>query len=203
MELMRYGAQACVFGSDVQRVLLLLNYLVVGAGAIGCELLKNFAMIGVGAACGCIYVADSDKVERSNLNRQFLFRAEDVGRPKSTTAAEAAVRMNPALRIVAHEYRVGPETENVFNDRFFEQLNGVASAQDNVDGRRYIYSRCVHYCKPLVDSGTMGTKGSIQVVVPFMTESYLSSQDTPETSVPLCTIKCFSQQNRAHSGVGT
>ncbi|KAL1479141.1 hypothetical protein MTO96_034839 [Rhipicephalus appendiculatus] len=191
MELTRYGAQACVFGADVQRMLLAMQYFVVGAGAIGCELLKNFAMMGIGAFSGRILVTDTDKVEKSNLNRQFLFRAEDVGHPKSTAAAEAAVRMNPELRIVAHEFRVGPETENVYNDRFFEQLNGVVSALDNVEGRRYIDRRCVHYCKPLLDTGTMGTKGSVQVVVPLMTESYSCSQDPPETSVPLCTIKYF------------
>ncbi|XP_049268863.1 ubiquitin-like modifier-activating enzyme 1 [Rhipicephalus sanguineus] len=189
--LTRYGAQACVFGSDVQRMLLSQNYLVVGAGAIGCELLKNFAMMGLGACCGCVYVTDSDKVEKSNLNRQFLYRAEDVGHPKSAAATEAAARMNPDLRFIPQEYRVGPETENVYNDRFFEHLNGVASALDNVEGRQYIDRRCVHYRKPLLDSGTVGTKGSVQVVVPCMTESYSCSQDPPEPSVPLCTIKYF------------
>ncbi|KAL1476494.1 hypothetical protein MTO96_018482 [Rhipicephalus appendiculatus] len=182
MELTRYGAQACVFGSDVQRSLLSANYLVVGAGAIGCELLKNFAMMGVGACCGCIYVTDSDRVERSNLNRQFLFRAEDVGHPKSAAAALAVLQMNPELQIFPQEHKFGPETENVYNDRFFAHLNGVVSALDNVEGRRYIDRRCVHYSKALVDSGTVGTKGSVQVVVPFLTESYSCSQDPPETS---------------------
>lgn len=59
-----------------------------GAGAIGCELLKNFAMIGVGAADGQITVTDMDLIEKSNLNRQFLFRPYDVQKPKSSTAAK-------------------------------------------------------------------------------------------------------------------
>ncbi len=47
----------------------------VGAGAIGCELLKNFAMMGVGCSTeGAVYVTDMDIIEKSNLNRQFLFR---------------------------------------------------------------------------------------------------------------------------------
>lgn len=55
--------------------------LQVGAGAIGCELLKNFGMMGVGLKQdgGCIYITDMDLIERSNLNRQFLFRTWDVG----------------------------------------------------------------------------------------------------------------------------
>ncbi|KAL3248001.1 hypothetical protein MRX96_056776, partial [Rhipicephalus microplus] len=163
----------------------------VGAGAIGCELLKNFAMMGLGAACGSIHVTDMDVVERSNLNRQFLFRADDIGRMKSTVAAEAVARMNPEINVISHEDRVGPETESVYNDSFFEGLNGVASALDNIEGRHYIDRRCVYYCKPLIDSGTLGTKGNVQVIVPFLTESYSCSQDPPETAVAVCTIKHF------------
>lgn len=66
-----------------------LNYFVVGAGAIGCELLKNFAMMGIGAEeGGKITVTDMDLIEKSNLNRQFLFRPHDVQKTKSATAAK-------------------------------------------------------------------------------------------------------------------
>lgn len=52
----------------------------VGAGAIGCELLKNFALMGLGAGKeGSVTVTDMDFIERSNLNRQFLFRSQDIG----------------------------------------------------------------------------------------------------------------------------
>ena len=48
----------------------------VGAGAIGCEILKNFAMMGIGASPqGAVFVTDMDIIEKSNLNRQFLFRS--------------------------------------------------------------------------------------------------------------------------------
>lgn len=50
----------------------------VGAGAIGCELMKNFAMIGLAAGEGEVIVTDMDTIEKSNLNRQFLFRPSDV-----------------------------------------------------------------------------------------------------------------------------
>lgn len=51
--------------------------------------------------------------------------------------------------------------------------------------------RCVYYRKPLLESGTLGTKGNVQVVIPFVTESYSSSQDPPEKSIPICTLKNF------------
>ena len=99
--------------------------------------------------------------------------------------------MNPEINIVAHENRVGSETENVYDDTFFELLDGVANALDNVDARIYMDRRCVYYRKPLLESGTLGTKGNTQVVVPFLTESYSSSQDPPEKSIPICTLKNF------------
>merc|ERR1719422_2934256 len=99
--------------------------------------------------------------------------------------------MNPELNISAREDRVGPETENIFTDHFFEALDGVANALDNIDARMYMDRRCVYYCKPLLESGTLGTKGNVQVVIPHVTESYSSSQDPPEKSIPVCTVKNF------------
>ena len=66
-----------MFGREFQKKLGSLRYFIVGAGAIGCELLKNFAMLGIGAGeGGQIYVTDMDLIEKSNLNRQFLFRTK-------------------------------------------------------------------------------------------------------------------------------
>ena len=55
---------------------------------------------------------------------------------KSDTAAAAVKQMNPSIRITGHQNRVGPETERVYDDDFFESLNGVANALDNVDARK-------------------------------------------------------------------
>lgn len=99
--------------------------------------------------------------------------------------------MNPKINVISHENRVGPDTEKTYDDAFFENLDGVANALDNVDARIYMDRRCVYYRKPLLESGTLGTKGNTQVVVPFLTESYSSSQDPPEKSIPICTLKNF------------
>ena len=166
-----------VFGRTFQQKLASLRYFVVGAGAIGCELLKNFAMLGVGCGeSGQIFVTDMDLIEKSNLNRQFLFRPWDVQKPKSQTAAQAVKKMNPGVNVTAYESRVGQETERFFDDDFFAGLDGVSNALDNVDARIYMDRRCVYYRKPLLESGTLGTKGNVQVVIPHVTESYSSSQ---------------------------
>ncbi len=54
--------------------------------------------------------------------------------------------------------------------------------------------RCVYYRKSLLESGTLGTKGNVQVVIPHLTESYGSSQDPPEKETPICTLKNFPNQ---------
>ncbi|NWT76688.1 UBA1 enzyme, partial [Prunella himalayana] len=188
----RYDGQIAVFGAELQAKLGAQKYFVVGAGAIGCELLKNFAMVGLGCGPeGSVTVTDMDTIEKSNLNRQFLFRPWDVTKLKSERAAAAAREMNPALRVSSRTDRVGPDTERVYDDDFFEGLDGVANALDNVDARLYMDRRCVYYRKPLLESGTLGTKGNVQVVIPFLSESYSSSQDPPEKAIPICTLKNF------------
>lgn len=153
--LRRYKAQIAVFGRKFQEALGRSKYFLVGAGALGCEYLKNFAMMGVGTkrSGGQLVVTDMDTIEKSNLNRQFLFRSHDVQKFKSTVAAQAAQRMNPDLNVHAHTNRVGQDTEQVYNDNFFENIDGVCNALDNIDARVYMDRRCVYYQKPLIESG--------------------------------------------------
>ncbi|XP_017106272.2 ubiquitin-like modifier-activating enzyme 1 [Drosophila bipectinata] len=187
----RYDAQIAIFGKKFQEQLADAKWFIVGAGAIGCELLKNFGMLGLGVGKGQIFVTDMDLIEKSNLNRQFLFRPHDVQKPKSLTAASAIQRMNPDVKVTAYELRVGSETEKVFSEDFFGKLDGVANALDNVDARIYMDRKCIFNRIPLVETGTLGTMGNVQVIVPFATESYSSSQDPPEKSIPICTLKNF------------
>ncbi|CAK4030370.1 Ubiquitin-activating enzyme E1 1 [Lecanosticta acicola] len=190
----RYDGQIAVFGKEFQDKIANVKQFLVGAGAIGCEMLKNWAMIGLATGPnGKISVTDMDQIEKSNLNRQFLFRSKDVGKLKSECAAEAVQVMNPDLKgkIEMMKDRVAQDTEHIFNENFWEGLDGVTNALDNVDARTYVDRRCVFFHKPLLDSGTLGTKGNTQVVLPRQTESYSSSQDPPEQSFPMCTLRSF------------
>lgn len=114
---------------------------MIGCGAIGCELLKNFAMIGLGTQNqGKLTITDPDHIETSNLNRQFLFRERHLRKPKSITAASAAISMNPDLkgRIAARLEKVHEGTQEIFSNKFFEGLTLVANALDNIQARRYV-----------------------------------------------------------------
>jgi len=151
-------------------------------------------MMGVASGTkGIIHVTDLDTIEKSNLNRQFLFRAKDLGHFKAEVAAAAVADMNPDLKghIQSKQEPVGETTENVYTQEFFDSIDGVTNALDNIKARQYMDRRCVIYRKPLLESGTLGTKGNTQVVIPDVTESYSSSQDPPEKETPSCTVKNF------------
>jgi ubiquitin-activating enzyme E1 len=189
----RYYSVTSVFGKTFMEQVKKLKLFMVGTGAIGCELLKNFAQMGVGTSPdGCIKMTDMDTIERSNLNRQFLFRSGDIGKLKSEAAKLAILQMNPDVNIESMQDKVCPETEHIFNHEFWENIDIVANALDNVQARLYVDRQCVNYQKSLLESGTLGTKGNVQIVTPLaLTQSYGSSYDPPETGIPMCTLKSF------------
>uniref|UniRef100_A0A8C1ZMX9 Ubiquitin-like modifier-activating enzyme 6 n=1 Tax=Cyprinus carpio TaxID=7962 RepID=A0A8C1ZMX9_CYPCA len=189
----RYDALRACIGESMCLKLHKFRVFMVGCGAIGCEMLKNLALLGVGLSrqSGEICITDPDLIEKSNLNRQFLFRPQHIQRPKSTTAAAATLEINPEMQIDAHLNKVCPATEDIYSDAFFSHLNLVVTALDNVEARRYVDSRSVSNQKALLDSGTMGTKGHTEIIVPYLTESYNSHRDPPEEEIPFCTLKSF------------
>ncbi|KAI3886613.1 hypothetical protein MKX03_031134 [Papaver bracteatum] len=188
----RYDAQISVFGSKIQKKLEDAKVFMVGSGALGCEFLKNLALMGV--CCnqqGKLTITDDDVIEKSNLSRQFLFRDWNIGQGKSTVAASAASSINPSLHVEALQNRASPETENVFNDAFWENLDVVINALDNVNARMYMDQRCLYFQKPLLESGTLGAKCNTQMVIPHLTENYGASRDPPEKQAPMCTVHSF------------
>ena len=188
----RYDAQISVFGAKFQQKLEDAKVFTVGSGALGCEFLKNMALMGVSCGSeGKLTVTDDDIIEKSNLSRQFLFRDWNIGQAKSTVAASAAAAINPKFNIEALQNRVGAETENVFDDAFWENLTVVVNALDNVNARLYVDSRCLYFQKPLLESGTLGAKCNTQMVIPHLTENYGASRDPPEKQAPMCTVHSF------------
>ncbi|XP_019056522.1 PREDICTED: ubiquitin-activating enzyme E1 1 isoform X1 [Tarenaya hassleriana] len=188
----RYDAQISVFGAKLQQKLEDANAFIIGSGALGCEFLKNMALMGVSCGSqGKLTVTDDDVIEKSNLSRQFLFRDWNIGQAKSTVAASAAAAINPRFNVEALQNRVGPETENVFDDAFWENLTVVINALDNVNARLYVDSRCLYFQKPLLESGTLGAKCNTQMVIPHLTENYGASRDPPERQAPMCTVHSF------------
>lgn len=114
-------AGSAYFSNDI----LQKKLLVVGAGGIGCELLKNLAMAGFLD----VEVIDLDTIDVSNLNRQFLFRREHVGKSKAKVASEAALAMRSDMKIV---YKHGSIFENEYDVEYFKRFAVVLNALDNL-----------------------------------------------------------------------
>lgn len=75
----RYDSLRVCVGEDLCRKLAALKLFMVGCGAIGCEMLKNYALLGISVGSGGkITITDNDLIEKSNLNRQFLFRPRHI-----------------------------------------------------------------------------------------------------------------------------
>jgi len=184
---------ASVYGWEFVNNLGDLNYFMVGCGALGCEFMKNFALNGI--CCGPkgkLTVTDADRIELSNLSRQFLFREHNVGQPKSRAAGAMATTMNSGFSVVALEEYVGPASETTFNDTFWLGLDGVCNALDNIESRRYIDEMCVRYDKSLLESGTTGTSGNVDTICPGKTQTYRDGGDAAEgQGVPMCTLRNF------------
>ncbi|WOK93585.1 SUMO-activating enzyme subunit 2-like [Canna indica] len=155
--------------------------LMVGAGGIGCELLKTLALSGFQD----IHIIDMDTIEVSNLNRQFLFRQSHVGQSKAKVARDAVLRFMPQINITPYHANV---KDPDFNVDFFKQFNVVLNGLDNLDARRHVNRLCLAAEVPLVESGTTGFLGQVTVHIKGRTECYeCQTKPTPKT-YPVCTI---------------
>ncbi|MCH5375520.1 MAG: ThiF family adenylyltransferase [Planctomycetes bacterium] len=153
----RYGRLRLIQWWDQQR-LSEARVLVVGAGALGNEVLKNLALLGVGH----IGIVDFDLVEPANLTRSVLFRARDRGRPKSEVVAEAIVDLNP-------DVQVRSVYGNVMTDvglGVFRDVDVVIGCLDNREARLWVNRCCWKVGTPWVDGGIQEINGVVKVFTP-------------------------------------
>ncbi|KAL8108715.1 hypothetical protein AgCh_024980 [Apium graveolens] len=155
--------------------------LMVGAGGIGCELLKTLALSGFQD----IHIIDMDTIEVSNLNRQFLFRQIHVGQSKAKVARDAVLRFRPQISITPYHANV---KDPDFNVDFFKQFHVVLNGLDNLDARRHVNRLCLAADVPLVESGTTGFLGQVTVHVKGKTECYECQPKPSPKTYPVCTI---------------
>jgi adenylyltransferase/sulfurtransferase len=129
--------------------------LIVGAGGLGCPASLYLAAAGVGR----LTLADSDKVDLTNLQRQILYRAETVGAPKVDAARAALHSVNPGIEVVAFQSRIEPE--NV--DGLVAKADLVLDCTDNFATRHLLNRACVRHRKPLVSGAAIRFDGQVMV----------------------------------------
>jgi adenylyltransferase/sulfurtransferase len=141
-----------------QERLAAASVLVVGAGALGNEVMKNLALLGVGT----IYLIDLDVVEASNLSRSVLFRSEDASQPKARVAACRAMELNPGITVV-------PMRGDVITDLglgLFADVDIVIGCLDNREARLWVNRQCWKVGTPWIDAGIQEIQGVVKVFVP-------------------------------------
>lgn len=153
----RYSRQSAISGWEQERVER-ARVAIVGVGAFGNIVAADLARVGVGV----ITLIDDDVVETSNLSRQPLFSAGDIGRPKVEAAADALGRINPAVDVSAVRERL--EGKNAAG--LLAGSDVVVSAVDNFGARRAIVEACARLNIPVVNGGMFGFTGEVQVFDP-------------------------------------
>ncbi len=134
------------------------NVMVVGAGALGNEVIKNLALMGVGH----LYIVDFDKVEAANLSRSILFREKDSGREKAQLAAARAIEINPDVHV---QYLHGDVTTDI-GLGVFRRMDVVVGCLDNREARLAVNRFAYWMNKPWVDGAIQELLGLVRVFVP-------------------------------------
>jgi ubiquitin-like 1-activating enzyme E1 B len=205
----RYSSLRSVYGEATVAAIHTSHVLVVGAGGIGCEVLKNLVMSGKQVLTPSfpfllpsslpiffigfqkIDIIDLDTVDISNLNRQFLFRPEHVNSSKALVAAQSAKQFNPSVEINPFHQNI---KEPQFNREFFLKYDLVLNALDNIDARRHVNRLCLAYDLPLIESGTTGYIGQAMPIIKKVTECYECLPKISQKVYPICTIRSTPSQ---------
>ena len=191
----KYPGENFAPGEELKENYPSLQILVVGAGGLGCEILKNLALCGVKH----IFVVDLDTIELSNLNRQFLFRQKDIGKFKADVACEFIKKKYPDIDIKSSCKKIQD-----FADEFFKQFHIIIGGLDNIEARSYINQKVHDLVEfdekgnpdpstviPFIDGGTEGFRGQTKVIIPYKTSCFDCAQElinTNRNTFAMCTI---------------
>ncbi|UCE13110.1 MAG: ThiF family adenylyltransferase [Candidatus Heimdallarchaeota archaeon] len=156
--------------------------LIAGVGGTGSEVAKNLALLGTGK----LILVDADTIEFSNLNRQMLFREEDVGEKKSEIARmRIQEQYNPDIKIESF-----PDILQRIPQRAFREVDIIAGCVDNFLARQFINAMAVELNKPLIDSATDGFFGQVQYINPRKTACLACDNPAPPDETRILTAPC-------------
>jgi adenylyltransferase/sulfurtransferase len=159
-QLLRYSRHILLpeLGLEAQERFAAARALVVGVGGLGAPVAQFLAAAGVGS----LTLADADRVDLTNLQRQILYASADVGAPKVTAARERLVAINPLVAIETIERRIGPDELGPLA----ADADIVVDCCDNFATRHAVNRACVAAKTPLVSGAAIRFDGQIAVFDP-------------------------------------
>jgi len=189
------ASQAFQPGQDTKDMVHdMLRILVVGAGGLGCELLKDLTMMGFLN----LDVIDMDTIELTNLNRQFLFRKADVGSSKAEVAAKFVNNRVLGANVTPHFAKIQDK-----EPEFYKQFQIIVMGLDSLEARRWMNDLICSFMEfdddgniepgtniPMVDGGTEGLAGHVNVIQPGVTPCFecILPLFPPQVNFPMCTL---------------
>ena len=192
----RYYYENVIYGENVIKKLKKSNIFVIGAGALGCEIMKILALMGASTEKNAnIILTDNDSIELSNLNRQFFFKEKHIGKNKAIICCQEARKINPEINCIPIDKLVNHDSEDFFTDDFWSNLDIVILAVDNVSARKYIDKKCTTYNIKLIEMGTQGVKANSSLIIPHLTSCYNDIKRNPKKEIPQCTLKYYPTTN--------
>lgn len=141
-----------------QEKLIQSSVMVVGCGALGNEVLKNLALVGVGK----IFLVDFDEIDASNLTRSVLFRITDVGKQKVKVAAERIKDLNPDVQTIACNADIITQV----GAGVYRRMDVVIGCLDNREARLVVNRNCWQFGVPWVDGGLLIASGQLRAFIP-------------------------------------
>jgi ubiquitin-activating enzyme E1 len=180
-----------LYGTNYEQKILETPIIIIGAGSIGCEHLKNLVFMNNTRK---IIITDFDTITKENIKQQFLYKMEDINKLKTTSATQNINKFNPDTNIIALNLDINNSFDIIYNLLSEEEKSKVCifSAVDNITTRKFIDDKCFKYNIPFFESGIDGLKGHTQSIIPFITETYSESTDPEhQLTYPICVIKNF------------
>lgn len=167
-------------GSKGQKKLLQSRVLLVGAGGLGSPAAMYLASAGVGT----IGIADADKVDLSNLQRQIIHSTDDLGKEKVLSAKETINNINPDVNVITYPFYL--KSENILD--VIKEYDFIIDGTDNFAAKFLINDACVMAEKPFCHAGIIGFQGQLMTYVPDEGPCYrcIFQEPPPKDAVPSC-----------------
>ena len=197
----RYADQISIFGQELVNKIKNTKVLIAGAGALGCEIIKNLSLLGVGTINNkeniCdnqnVVVVDNDLIELSNLNRQFLFHKENIGESKAICSCNSAKKINNEINYKPICEKLCYKSEKKLSKSFYSQFDIAFSCLDNYEGKMYLDNKCTLFEIPSILGGALGPRAKTMNFIPYETACL---NDIPESTEKenediSCTLRFF------------